>query len=89
MRTGWGYVKIILVMAENNKKRSKDLSDIYPQSQLRISQNILSRDCGYMSERFLRVHYATGCTPQRKKKGVKIKTQKQSYEVLVYKERLM
>jgi hypothetical protein len=25
----------------------------------------------------------------KKKKGVKIKTQKQSYEVLVYKERLM
>jgi hypothetical protein len=41
LRTGWGYAKIILVMAENTKK------------------------------------------------GVKIKTQKQSYEVLVYKERLM
>jgi hypothetical protein len=39
--TGWGYAKIILVMAENTKE----------------------------------------------KKGVKIKTQKQSYEVLVYKER--
>jgi hypothetical protein len=26
---------------------------------------------------------------KQKKKGVKIKTQKQSYEVLVYKERLM
>jgi hypothetical protein len=25
----------------------------------------------------------------KKKKGIKIKTQKQSYEVLVYKERLM
>jgi hypothetical protein len=28
-------------------------------------------------------------TPHQKKKGVKIKTQKQSYEVLVYKERIM
>jgi hypothetical protein len=26
---------------------------------------------------------------KKKKKGVKIKTQKQSYEVLIYKERLM
>jgi hypothetical protein len=42
-RTGWGYAKIILVMAENTKK----------------------------------------------KKGVKIKTQEQSYEILVYKERLV
>jgi hypothetical protein len=41
--TGWEYVKIILVMAENT----------------------------------------------RKKKGVKIKAQKQSCEVLIYKERLM
>jgi hypothetical protein len=28
-------------------------------------KKILSCDCGYMSERFLSVHYATGCTPQR------------------------
>jgi hypothetical protein len=41
--TGWGYAKIILVMAENT---------------------------------------------HTKKKGIKIKTQKQSYEVLVYKKRL-
>jgi hypothetical protein len=30
-----------------------------------ISIKILSCDCRYMSKRFLRVHYATGCTPQR------------------------
>jgi hypothetical protein len=41
--TGWGYAKIILIMAENAKK----------------------------------------------KKGLNIETQKRSYEILVYKERLM